>query len=147
VVVQKLSTGQICFILGTVVIHWIRLSTGQLLIQWTATQWIKLVVQKQRQWLASYPLNKILSSGQSSSMILCTSCLKAIQTKNFKKGLLSSATLLVIFHSVQFICWDLQMIYVQSFCYFSSIYLLGSVNDLWPIILLFLCWSWEFMSP
>ena len=46
------------------VIHWIRLSTGQLLIQWTASQWIKLVVQKQRQGLARYPLDKILSSGQ-----------------------------------------------------------------------------------
>jgi len=46
------------------VIHWKSLSTGQLLIQWTASQWIKLVVQKQRQWLASYPLDKILSSGQ-----------------------------------------------------------------------------------
>ena len=46
------------------VIHWIKLSTGQLLIQWTASQWIKLVVQKQRQWLARYPLDKILSSGQ-----------------------------------------------------------------------------------
>jgi hypothetical protein len=29
------------------VIHWIRLFTGQLLIQWTASQWIQLVVQKQ----------------------------------------------------------------------------------------------------
>jgi len=46
------------------VIHWIKLSTGQLLIQWTASQWIKLVVQKQRQWLARYSLDKILSGGQ-----------------------------------------------------------------------------------
>jgi len=46
------------------VIHCKSLSTGQLLIQWTASQWIQLVVQKQRQWLASYPLDKILSSGQ-----------------------------------------------------------------------------------
>jgi hypothetical protein len=46
------------------VIHWIKLSTGQLLIQWAASQWIKLVVQKQRQWLARYPLDKMLSSGQ-----------------------------------------------------------------------------------
>ena len=44
--------------------YWIKLFTGQLLIQWTASQWIKLVVQKQRQWLARYPLDKILSSGQ-----------------------------------------------------------------------------------
>ena len=48
------------------VIHWKSFSTGQLLIQWTASQWITLVVQKQRQWLAiaSYPLDTILSSGQ-----------------------------------------------------------------------------------
>jgi hypothetical protein len=38
-----------------------RLSIGQLLIQWTASQWIKLVVQKQRQWLANYLLDKILN--------------------------------------------------------------------------------------
>jgi hypothetical protein len=44
--------------------YWIKLSTGQLLIQWTASQWIKLVVQKQRQGLAKYPKDKILSSGQ-----------------------------------------------------------------------------------
>jgi hypothetical protein len=34
------------------------LTIGQLFIQWTAIQWIKLVVQKQRQWLASYTLIK-----------------------------------------------------------------------------------------
>ena len=60
--------------------------------------------------------------------LFCTSSLKAIQTKNEKKGLLSSATFQVIFHTVQFICYDL-------------------ANDIWPIILLSLCWSWEFMSP
>ena len=67
--------------------YWIKLSTGQLVIQWT------------------------------TPMILCTSCLRAIQTKNEKKGLLSSVTFQVIFHAVQFICCDLQMIYDQSFCY------------------------------
>ena len=46
------------------VIHWIRLSTGQLLIQLTARQWLKLADQKQRQWLDSYSLAKILSCGQ-----------------------------------------------------------------------------------
>ena len=53
-------------------------------------------------------------------MIFCTSGLKAIQTKKKKrrkKGLLSLATFQVIFHTVQLICCDLQMIYVQSFCY------------------------------
>jgi hypothetical protein len=45
----------------------------QLLIQWTASQWLKLVDQKQRQWLDSYSLDKILS-------------LKAIQTKKEKKS-------------------------------------------------------------
>ena len=45
------------------VIHWMRMSTGQLIIQWTASRWIQLVVQKQRQWLATYPQDKMLSSG------------------------------------------------------------------------------------
>jgi hypothetical protein len=43
-------------------------------------------------------------------------CLKAIQTKNKRKGLLNSATFQIIFRAVQFICCDLQMIYDQSFC-------------------------------
>jgi hypothetical protein len=46
------------------VIHWIRLCTGQLLIQSTASQWLKLADQKQRQWLDSYSLDTILSCGQ-----------------------------------------------------------------------------------
>jgi hypothetical protein len=86
------------------VIHWIRLSTGQLLIQWTASQWLKLVDQKQRQWLDSYPLDNILSCGQLP-WFFCTSSSKAIQAKNLKKGLLRSATFQVIFHTVQFICY------------------------------------------
>jgi hypothetical protein len=98
------------------VVHWIRLSTGQLLIQWTASQWLKLVDQKQRQWLDSYPLDNILSCGQLP-WFFCTSSSKAIQAKNLKKGLLRSATFQVIFHTVQFICYDLQMIYDQSSCY------------------------------
>jgi hypothetical protein len=40
------------------------LSTEQLLIQWIASQWLKLVDQKQRQWLDSYSLDKMLSCGQ-----------------------------------------------------------------------------------
>jgi hypothetical protein len=37
---------------------------SEMLMSWTASQCIKLVVQKQRQWLARYPSDKILSSGQ-----------------------------------------------------------------------------------
>jgi hypothetical protein len=46
------------------VIHWIRLFTGQLLIQWTALAIGYNWLFKSRQWLASYPLDTILSSGQ-----------------------------------------------------------------------------------
>ena len=37
--------------------------------------WIKLVVQKQRQWLARYPLDKIVQ--WTTPITLCTSCVKA----------------------------------------------------------------------
>ena len=86
-------------------IHWKGVSTGQLLIQWTASysRWIKLVVQKQWQWLASYSLDKILFQW-TAPMILCTFCLWENETKN-KKGPLCSATFQVIFHAVKFICW------------------------------------------
>ena len=83
--------------------------------------------------VGSQPLDKIgcsktktrvgqLSNGYnfvqwSTPMILCTICIKAIQTKNKRKGLLNSATFQVIFHAIQFICCDLQMIYDPSFCY------------------------------
>jgi hypothetical protein len=81
--------------------YWIRLSTVQLLIQWTASQWLKLVDQKQRQWL------------DNSHDFFALPLLQQSRPK-IKKGLLSSATFQVIFHTVQFICCDLQMIYDQS---------------------------------
>ena len=95
------------------VIHWIRLSTGQLLIQWTARQWIKLVVQKQRldiHWIKFCPVDNYHNS-------LHFQCKSNPDQKLKKKGLLSSAIFQVIFQAVQFICYDLQMIYDQSFCY------------------------------
>jgi hypothetical protein len=55
------------------------------------------------QWITFCPVNN--------------SCVKAIETKNLKKGLLISATFQVIFQAIQCICCDLQIIYDQSFCY------------------------------
>ena len=97
--------------------YWIKLSTGQLLIQWRASQWITLVVQKQRQWLARFPLDKILSMDNShnSFHFLCKSRQSRPKINKINKGLLSSATFQIIFQAVQFICCDLQMIYDQSF--------------------------------
>ena len=69
--------------------YWIKLSTGQILIQYTASQWIKLVVP---------------------------TC-KSNPDQKKRGGLLSSAKFQVIFQAVQFICCDLQMIYDQSLCY------------------------------
>jgi hypothetical protein len=40
-----------------------------------------------------------------------------VSAKFLIKGLLSLATFQLIFHTVQLICCDLQMIYDQSFCY------------------------------
>ena len=94
--------------------YWIKLSTGQLLIQWRASQWITLVVQKQRQWLARFPLDTILSMDNShnSFHFLCKSRQSRPKINKIKKG---SATFQSIFQAVQFICCDLQMIYDQSF--------------------------------
>jgi hypothetical protein len=49
-----------------------------------------------------------------ASMDFCALPLLQQSRPKIKKALLSSATFQVIFHTVQFICCDLQMIYDQS---------------------------------
>ena len=90
------------------VIHWKSLSTGQLLIQWTASQWITLIVQKQRLWLTSYPLDNILSSVQLPWFFALT-VYKQTRPKIKKFSDISS------WCSSIYLC-DMQMIYDQSFC-------------------------------
>ena len=75
-----------------------------------------MVVKKQRQWLASYPLEKILSNEQLP-WFFALPVLNQPRPK-IKKGLLSSATFQVIFHTVYY---DQQMIYDQWFCYFCVV--------------------------
>jgi hypothetical protein len=93
--------------------YWIKLSTGQLLIQWRASQWITLVVQKQRQWLARFPLDKIwfMDNSHNSFHFLCKSRQSRPKINKIKKG------------SAKFSD-------ISNYFSGSSIYLLRSANDL-----------------
>jgi hypothetical protein len=99
----------VCFRLFKIldkVIHWIRLSTGQLLIQWTASQWIQLDFHNG--WLAIHWI-KCCPVDNSHDYLHFLS--KAFHTKHLKE--MSAKLFFTQFN----ICCDLPMIYDQSFCY------------------------------
>jgi hypothetical protein len=92
--------------------YWINLSTGQPSGQPAIGEhW--MFKSKDNGWLAIHWIQFCPVDYSHDSLHFLS---KAIQIKN-KKGLLSSAIFKVIFHTVQFICCDLQMIYDQSLCY------------------------------